>query len=103
MVPVQIAASEAYEGLQRGVIDCLTHNLPTMMQLGWWDTAKYVDRGGFSSVPGSFVLNDDIWESLPEDARKVVQDGVFKAWIAWNDIYLTDYARMVTEGAAEQD
>lgn len=100
MVPVTLPTGEIYEGLQRGVIDCSLANGKIMISLGLWEVAKHYIDIPFSSYTQYVVMNEDVWDKLPEDARQVI-DGARQTWF---DGYLREEGivlnqRLLAEGA----
>lgn len=88
--PVGLPWSDAYDALQRGVIDG-TVGAPTSMK-GWRiaDVCKYsawVPKAGYANAH-FVVINKKVWASLPADVQKVFTDvsaeWVEKAGEGWN-------------------
>lgn len=77
MVPTVLATAEAYEGLQRGVIDCSLNPPGDLKDLGLWDVASNVIEGPFSGASG-FGLNmgQDAWDKLPPAAQRAMVDAL---------------------------
>lgn len=100
MVPVTLPTGEIYEGLQRGVIDCSLANGKIMIALGLWEVAKHYVDIPFSSYTQYVIMNEKVWDKLPEDARQVIDD----ARATWFDGYLRSEGivlnqRLQAEGA----
>ncbi|AWH92806.1 C4-dicarboxylate TRAP transporter substrate-binding protein [Dietzia lutea] len=100
MVPVTLPTGEIYEGLQRGVIDCSLANGKIMIALGLWEVAKHYADIPFSSYTQYVIMNEDVWNRLPEDARQVIDE----ARLTWFDGYLREegivlHQRLLAEGA----
>lgn len=100
MVPVTLPTGEIYEGLQRGVIDCSLANGKIMIALGLWEVAKHYVDIPFSSYTQYVIMNKDVWDELPEDARQIIDD----ARQTWFDGYLREegivlHQRLLAEGA----
>jgi TRAP-type C4-dicarboxylate transport system substrate-binding protein len=70
-VPVNLPGSEVYTALQQGVIDASDYTVfSTNQGLGFHEFARYPSYPGFHSMPVMEVaINQDIWESLPEDLQ----------------------------------
>lgn len=76
IVPVSIPAAETYEAIQRGVVDGVVFNYPSIRSYHLNDLIKYITngmRGG--GYPGAVIINEKAWEKLPKD----VQEGILKA------------------------
>lgn len=64
---------EVYEGLQRGVIDCNLNVLPSFMNDGTWDVARYWLPLPASSGAGvGYVISSSTWASLPTAAKDII-------------------------------
>lgn len=75
--PTSVAYTEAYEALQRGVIDCSMLS-PAAAQIGGiLEVAPQtvIDPDAGLAVPtGNMVMNLDVWESLPLVAQQLMWD-----------------------------
>lgn len=99
MVPVNVAAPEAYEALQRGVIDCATAAPSTMVSFDWWDVAKHYIPVRMSAFNASAqVINLDVWNSLPPDAQAVITQAAHTWWTGINTGTLASYAGFAVDG-----
>lgn len=86
MTPVSIAFNEAYEGLQRGVFDCMVLNpnqLVTSLTLK--DVApEYVPVTMAQLQSSSWVINLDTWNSLPKELQDfITEQNVIAAANIW--------------------
>jgi TRAP-type mannitol/chloroaromatic compound transport system substrate-binding protein len=74
--PVTLATQEIYEALQRGVIDASEYSSPYSDEVTkMYEVTKYWLTPGWhqtSSVYGS-MINQEAWESLPEDLQNVIE------------------------------
>lgn len=100
MVPVSLPTGEIYEGLQRGVIDCSVASGKIMIALGLWEVAKNYTTIPLSSYTQYVIMNEDVWDDLPEDARQVIHD----ALSTWQEGYLRSegiilHQRLLAEGS----
>ncbi|MFI1462289.1 TRAP transporter substrate-binding protein DctP [Nocardia carnea] len=72
-----VAYTEAYEALQRGVIDCAMVS-PSAAQIGGLiEVAPHtvIDPAAGLAVPtGNMVFNSDLWDNLPLAARQLLWD-----------------------------
>ncbi|MGN0125432.1 MAG: TRAP transporter substrate-binding protein DctP [Rhodococcus sp. (in: high G+C Gram-positive bacteria)] len=75
--PTSVAYTEAYEALQRGVIDCSMLS-PAAAQIGGIIEVApqtVIDPDAGLAVPtGNMVMNLDVWESLPLVAQQLMWD-----------------------------
>lgn len=77
MTVVNIAQDEAYEALQRGLIDCQI-GAPFMYEdYGLNEVAKHYYPAGFSANMGLVLLvNQDRWESLSPETQTFLQESM---------------------------
>jgi TRAP-type C4-dicarboxylate transport system substrate-binding protein len=82
MEPVTTSASEMFEALQRGAVDCVTASDggEAYQAVGLTDIAKYYVPIRFSPTTfNTIAINRDVWESMPADAQKIVRE----AWATY--------------------
>ena len=85
--PIYMAGSECYVGLQRGVVDAVNTGVSGMYDRKLQEVASYyyplsLPRGGCY-----LVINNDNWNDLPDDYKKILQEEADKA-AQW---YITNY------------
>jgi TRAP-type C4-dicarboxylate transport system substrate-binding protein len=99
MVPINLSVLEWYEGLQRGVVDCVATTPAGAMGYGVWEVAKHWNYLDFlGSGASSVVANKDKFEGMPVEAQQIIWDAL-DTWVAERIRLSTgDYARMATEG-----
>jgi TRAP-type C4-dicarboxylate transport system substrate-binding protein len=103
MSAVNLAGSEVYEGLQRGVIDCEAVVVPYQIDLGYWEVADY-----FLPVPMTvanelaFVINKDVWDGFPDEVKDIFKEAAHQAWLSMVSATFDKYAQFATEGVEEQ-
>ena len=87
MTPVSIAWNEAYEGLQRGVFDCMVIN-PNQYVNGLIlkDVApEYVPVTMAQLQASAWVINLEVWESFPVELQNfITKENVRAAYNIWN-------------------
>lgn len=74
-VPEFLDTAEVYEGLQRGIIDGVTINMPAIPGLSWHEPAPYLTQSGLGI--GGVVdvqMNKDVWDGLPDDVRAAIEE-----------------------------
>lgn len=76
MVPISLSYNEIYEGLQRGVIDCVTINPNQLVSsLILEDVAPYYHPVTFPLFQSTnFVMTLDLWESLPVELQQIMHE-----------------------------
>jgi len=86
MTPVSISWGEAYEGLQRGVFDCMVIN-PNQYADGLVlkDVAKeYVPVTMAQLQASTWVMNKDVWDSFPVELQNfIIEQNVKAAYDIW--------------------
>lgn len=75
MTPVSLPIADAYEGLQRGVVDCIPNVVSSLMTLSLWDEAKHFIPANFAMSGGlGLFFKKSVLESLPLEAQRVIFD-----------------------------
>lgn len=86
MTPISIAFNEAYEGLQRGVFECMVLN-PNQLVIGnvFKDVApEYVPVTMAQLQSSSWVMNLDTWNSFPPELQAfITEQNVIAASRIW--------------------
>lgn len=102
MVPVTLPLSEVYEGLQRGVIDCVNSSAISMVNAGYWDVAKHFYPLSMSATNGlANVINLDVWNSLPPAAQTILTEASAQWWLDYQLAIMDVLDRFGTEGPSE--
>ena len=81
--PVGMPAPQSYQSMQRGVIDGVT--LPWEAALGFRINElarKHTEVGGLYTLSFVVTMNRDVYDDLPPDLRKVIDDNSGSAWSA---------------------
>ncbi|MGY1914145.1 hypothetical protein [Blastococcus sp. SYSU DS0973] len=78
MSPVALVGAEIYEGLQRGVVDCVIGNITDARDMGLLELSDHwlIDSEvAFSGwVSESLSMSLDTWEQLPLEAQQLLYD-----------------------------
>ncbi len=64
-----MAPGDVYTGLERGVIDGYGWTYTGIDVFGWNEVSKYVINHPFYSLDGSLLINQSVWDKLPEDVK----------------------------------
>lgn len=102
MVPVPLPVTEMYEGLQRGVIDCVTLQVPGHIDYGLWEVAPHyvpIAMSPLNAMP--FVVNKDVWESMPVELQDIMKDSAKKALTTTLANIIDNYERFAVEGESD--
>lgn len=87
MTPVSIAWGEAYEGLQRGVFDCMVINPNQYVNgLVLKDVApEFVPVTMAQLQASTWVINLEVWDSFPVELQNfITQESIRSAYNMWN-------------------
>lgn len=88
--PRPIPTPEAYEAIQKRVIDGLMIPMETMRAFRYAEVAKYVTECWAIGQVYTFylVMNKDSWNKLPPDIQKILNEYPFEEKLAamWNDV-----------------
>lgn len=69
--PVTIPITDAYDALQKGVVDgVLTQPFSMYKGLRLYEVAKNFTKVDFGCLPAPVVMNVDAWNELPENVKK---------------------------------
>ncbi len=68
-----VGPGDAYDALQRGLIDSTQMGLAPMVSMGWQDVASYWALDGTYSAGNMFTVNLEWWNSLSDAQRQAIQ------------------------------
>jgi len=75
MTSVTLPITDAFEGLQRGVVDCFMNVISPFMTLGLWDEAKYFIPANFATASGSqLIIKKSVLDSMPIEVQRIIFD-----------------------------
>gem|GEM_PF-563518 len=80
--PIPLPVTDAYLGLQRGMVDGMFLNWAASPAYKLYEVVKCVMETGLSCGPLGMIMNLDTWNSLPPDIQKII-DGVNEKFIGW--------------------
>ncbi|MFT4160506.1 TRAP transporter substrate-binding protein DctP [Shinella sp.] len=83
MVTVTVPIGEAYDALQRGVVDCIALSLPSLLELGFTDVAKNLVTLSMTGTARTVFMNKDKWDGLSE----ATQSALTEASLAFRKAY----------------
>jgi len=100
-VPVSVSVSEAYEAMQRGLLDCVYGSVGWLKSMSLWDVSKHVLRqesGGFGG--GALIaFNTDTWDGMSDESRSMIVDRVPGALARLAVGYITEDEAAVQEAS----
>jgi TRAP-type C4-dicarboxylate transport system substrate-binding protein len=76
MTPVTLPPGEIFDAMQRGVIDCAVGATAALTSYGLWEIADYYTPVGMTAAIRVTGVNRDVWNRLPEEAQKIMEDAV---------------------------
>jgi TRAP-type C4-dicarboxylate transport system substrate-binding protein len=94
---VALPATERYSGLQTGLIDATEGGLSSAWNAGLLEVADYVTLTAHMFDATSYTVNNDFFESLPEDYQKIVEEAVALAVYVQNAYALTEENKALAE------
>lgn len=73
--PVQVTSADLYEALERGVVDAINIDPTNAEGYGVEEPSKAVTKEyGFGAVGFGFVINDKLYQDLPEDIQEAIMN-----------------------------
>ena len=93
--------AEVYSGLSTGVIDALETTLSDMVDNNLYEVAKNVSLTNHGLMTLALIMNEDIWNSLSENQRKVMQEEFAAGAIINNEIVRESEANATQKLKAE--
>lgn len=100
---VNMGADDAFEALDRNVIDCAVHTISSQRGRSWGDVAKYVMTEPLGGFFGGSVFNMRLekWDELSAEQKKVIIDNVPR-FVAKSAITYLDEDQAVREEYTEK-
>jgi TRAP-type C4-dicarboxylate transport system substrate-binding protein len=80
-LPISMTIYEAYEALQKGILEVSCHTPDSMVDKKWYETGKpgyVIDIGGLGTTSGGFYINKKLYDSMPKDLQKILNDAGWK-------------------------
>jgi TRAP-type C4-dicarboxylate transport system substrate-binding protein len=72
--PITTPPGEVYTALERGVVDGYGWPIIGVFDLGWEKVTKFRMEPAFYSVEVNVLVNNDVWKSLNDAQKKVLND-----------------------------
>jgi TRAP-type transport system periplasmic protein len=104
--PVNVSPDEAYEALDRGILDCALHSVAAQKARSYGEAAKFVildPLGGFLGA-STMNLRIDKWNSLTPDQRKAITGnlaemvtGAIFNYLAEDEAVIDEYTKTGTK------
>jgi len=90
-VPVNVGAPEAYEAMQKGVLDGTIFNPSSMHSYKLDELSQYATWG--ASMPSSvltYFVNENVWQGLPEDVKQAFEQASEEIVLSLCKLYDTE-------------
>jgi TRAP-type C4-dicarboxylate transport system substrate-binding protein len=97
-VPVNVASSETYTGVEKGQLDCATNAIEDLRSRSYWDVAKHVTMTELGVFWTTNAANRDFWRKLTTAQRKAFLDATAETMVDTGIGYLKE-ADIVAEEA----
>ncbi|MDH2925762.1 C4-dicarboxylate ABC transporter substrate-binding protein [Lonepinella koalarum] len=95
--PTPIAWPEVYTALSTGMVDGTKNGIVDIVQMKFHESLKHITLDGHAYMGGAWLMNNDKFNSLPDNLKKVILDAV----IAQNQ-YLRSYPKWQEFNAYEE-
>jgi len=87
-VPVKVPASDLYLALQRGTVDGAIYNPPSVFGYKVEEVLSAVsDNASLGAVAFALLINEDVWQSLSEDDRALIQATAADVRLAFSEAF----------------
>ena len=97
--PVNLQTTEMYEGMQRGVLDCVAGSNPWLKTYPLWDMVKSVNTTALGTFHGSVLINFNAgaWQGLTDAERQMLLDRMPRMMRNIAEAYETDDATVIEQ------
>ncbi|MGM0423292.1 MAG: TRAP transporter substrate-binding protein [Thermodesulfobacteriota bacterium] len=99
--PVSMPMPETPEALQKGVVQGLLSSLEVLQDLDFAAYCPYVTMTELQVYPFAVVMNQEKWESLPQDVQQVMQD-LAQEQALWTGRYMDEHVQESLEYAKNE-
>lgn len=72
--PISMPPGDVYTGLERGTIDGYGWTYTGIDVFGWHEVSNYVIDHPFYSLDGAILINEQVWEGLPDDVKQGLEE-----------------------------
>jgi TRAP-type C4-dicarboxylate transport system substrate-binding protein len=102
LVPVSMGPMDILPSLQTGVIDNGPNGtLPVAIDFGWLDFLPYWTHVRTECIPLIIGMNLDVWNSLPVDIQKILDDMVSWTTDLWDNMFQDAEIELIPEVIAQ--
>ncbi|MCX5907780.1 MAG: TRAP transporter substrate-binding protein DctP [Deltaproteobacteria bacterium] len=106
IIPVNVAAAETYEAMQRGVVEGCIFSYPSLKGYRLNELLKYITSGlRMGGYPQVYVINEKPWQKLPPDIQTAIlkatqKNALFSPGDAWHREQMQLVEKFEKEGIA---
>lgn len=90
-VPVALSPQEYYQAIQRNVVDGLATALVAVIAVKLDELIHYYQTGPYGGAIVMIVMNESVYEKLPPDAKKAIDDNSGLVGTRWISEFMTDH------------
>lgn len=87
--PTPIAWAELYQALSQNVVDGQENPLSAILGASFYEVQEYLSISNHVYTPSYLIVNEEWWQSLPEDVKGILQDAASNA-VEWQRAYGRD-------------
>lgn len=95
--PIPLPFAEVYNALQQGVADAQENSFVSIANMKFYEVQDYLTHSNHAYLAYAFIVNQDSWETLPDDLQAAVQSAIEDA----RDVNRTLTAELDAELKAE--
>jgi len=95
-VPIAMPQSDTPEAIQKGVVKGIVSSTEILKDFNFAVYCPYVAKASLFVVSFAVVMNKDKWNSLPEDAKKVIDD-LRREQAEWTGTYADERSQMALD------
>lgn len=85
--PTPIPWGELYTALQQRMVDGAENNLPSFYSNQHFEVCKHFTLDEHTRVPDILLISQKVWDSLPEHAKRVVQEAAIESSIYQRELW----------------
>jgi TRAP-type transport system periplasmic protein len=86
--PVSMPFSDAYQGLQKGVVEASVVSTSQMVTFKMYEVAKYLDTCYLAPSAAVITINLDVWNKMPKDIQDLMMTCGQTASKSTNDYFI---------------
>lgn len=99
--PVGMSMSEVPEAIQTGIVEGLVTSREILKDLKLAESLKYVTDYPLTVTTFVAVMNQEVWNSLPEEVKEVI-DGLSREMALWTGDYMDNHVKESLEWSKKE-